>query len=175
MQARFGTLAQIGYVVANIEAACRIWAGSQGVGPWLLTRGLAFEGLYDGEPTAPKLNVALAYQGGIQIELIEPLDDSPSPYRWCVREGRPGIHHIGYLVEDDIHGRIEQARAQGLSLRWDVKGHGGLRFAYLTLPGTAPIFVELIETPPWLRETFDQLQAAAATWDGRNLFFGQPD
>jgi len=174
MQGRLGTLAQVGYVVEDIEAACRIWSASQGIGPWLRTRDLVFEGVFDGEPSAAKLNVALAYQGGIQIELIEPLDDSPSPYRTFVRGNRPGIHHIGYLVEDDIHARIEQAQAQGLTLRWDVKGQEGLRFAYLALPLVAPVFVELIETPPWLRATFEGLQAAAAAWDGHAVFLGEP-
>lgn len=172
MSRRLGKIEQIGYVVADIEAACRTWAGTQGVGPWLLSRDLEFSGTYDGEPTSPRLHVALAYQGDVQIELIQQLDDSPSPYRSYLRQGCPGIHHIGYCVEDDIDGRIEQARSQGLDLRFDIRGQGGMRFAYVSLPGMAPVFLELIETPPWLRETFDQLRAAAAAWDGANPFLG---
>lgn len=169
---RLGTLEQIGYVTTDIEAACRTWAETQGVGPWLLTRGLEFVGTYDGQPTRPKLDVALAYQGNVQVELIQQLDDEPSPYRSYLRQGCPGIHHVGVLVTDDIHRRIDQAIAQGLELRYDVRGNGEMRFAYLTLPQMVPVFVELIDTPPWLRETFDQLRAAAAAWDGRNPFLG---
>lgn len=175
MDRRLGKIEQIGYVVADIEAACRAWADTQGVGPWLLSRDLEFSGTYDGQPTSPRLHVALAYHGDVQVELIQQLDDGPSPYRAYLPPGGSGIHHVGYCIEDDVGARIEQARAQGLDLRLDIRGHGGMRFAYLSLPAMAPVFVELIETPRWLRGTFDQLRAAAATWEGGSPFLGAPD
>jgi hypothetical protein len=168
MDKGLGTIGQISYLVEDIGAACRTWVDTQGVGPWTIVRNLEFSGTYDGASTRVKLHVALAYQGDMQFELIQQLDDSPSPYRSYFQRGCAGIHHIGYLIEGRIDALVEKARIQGLELRFDVRSQIGTRQAYLSLPGMAPVFVELVETDEAKRAMFEHLKNEAAGWDGRD-------
>ena len=103
LQSRFGPIRQIAYIVANIDDAIRAWNIEMGVGPFAVARDVApFAGAhYRGEPCDDlRLNLAFAYLGDVQLELIEQLDERPSIYREMLDRGNPGLHHYCFGVDD---------------------------------------------------------------------------
>lgn len=89
---------QWGSVCADMDVALPHWARLLG-----LTRFARIEqvlptehqGRYRGVPTDVRLSVAFAYFGDIQIEVMQQLNESASPYRDFLQADRSGIQHIG--------------------------------------------------------------------------------
>ncbi len=66
-----GPVMQNGYVVRDVDEAMAYWIGL-GVGPFLVIPEMAFESFVcRGRQSDPRLKIAIASSGGLQIELIE--------------------------------------------------------------------------------------------------------
>lgn len=163
-QVALGMIDQIGYVVDDLDAAVSRWTQRTGLGPWTVYRNSRLEGSYRGAPTAVTIDVALAYQGGIQIELIDVRSDTPSPY---AQEGRrlTGVHHIAWVV-DDLDGAVAAAEARGLVVTF-AAANAAVRVAYLESPGEEGVRYEFIEGAG-MRQMIAVGVAASAQWDGSN-------
>jgi hypothetical protein len=166
MEPWLGPIEQLGYVVSDIEAAMGHWVERLGVGPFFFLPSPPLEELtYRGIPTAARIAVALSYSGGLQIELIAPLDDEPTPYRDFMAAHGTGLHHVARFVED-----YEEAVA-GYAARGMEPYFGGRgltekqRFCYFDTETHGGTCSELIETREF-GAFFDFLRAAAADWDG---------
>ena len=162
-QSLFGPVVQIGYVVNDLDEAVARWTRRTGLGPWTVFRNSRLEGHYRGRQTTVTMDVALAYQGGVQIELIDARTDTASPY---AIDGRPlaGIHHIAWLV-DNLDEEVAAAEARGLVPVF-VAGNDVVRVTYLENPGEDGVLYELIEGAG-MREMIAAGIIAAAQWDGR--------
>ena len=80
---------------------------------------------------------------GMEIELIEPIIDSP--YKKWLDEHGPGIHHIAVVTEDNYDDVLAQYKEEKGSEPW-VRGigMGGLMdFSYLDLREELGIFAEI--------------------------------
>ena len=160
----FGTVRQIGYVVADLSASVRQWQRSLAVGPWTCFRNVSMPGEYRGSTTTVTLDVALGYQGELEIELIQPTSFVDSPY---VRDdGKPdvGPNHLAWFSED-LDADIARARQRGLQPVF--RGHNPVtRVVYLEPPAERGVRFELIEyTADGLAGWRDRLRAARE-WDG---------
>ena len=51
-------------------------------------------------PSAARFACAVSWSGPLMIELIQPLDELPSPYLDHLRSGREGLQHVCYFPED---------------------------------------------------------------------------
>ncbi|MDM9593694.1 VOC family protein [Pseudomonas guariconensis] len=91
---------QLGFVVQDLEQSIDHWL-QLGVGLWTVFRDVQLQGNYQGQVVEVRMNVGLAYQGGLQIELIHTTSDGPSPYR----HPRPAPHGLA-------GGRTGQRRRQ---------------------------------------------------------------
>jgi 4-hydroxyphenylpyruvate dioxygenase-like putative hemolysin len=92
----FGNIAQIGYVVRDIDAAMDNWA-KHGVGPWFYVDRVQTDYFrYRGADSDMQMSVALANSGDVQLELIQPRNDAPSMYKDFLDAGREGMQHIAY-------------------------------------------------------------------------------
>ncbi|MDR3416578.1 MAG: VOC family protein [Nevskia sp.] len=161
-----GHIRQLGYVVSDLDAAVRGWGAGLGVGPWLVIRNVPLACVYRGAPSRPMVDIALAYRGGMQIELIRQTDAAPSPYRPFIERGQYGLHHTAYLCER-MQDSVEALQAAGLTLVCDINMPTGGRYVYFEspVPGEQSL-VELLEATPAMRQMFEQGIAAAAAWDG---------
>ena len=84
MENWLGPIDQLGYVVDDIEGAMGHWIERLGVGPFYLLKSPPMKGLtYRGQPTGARIDVALAFSGSLQVELIAPLDDEPTVDSWA--------------------------------------------------------------------------------------------
>ena len=186
---------QLGYVVPDLEQAIKSWI-DQGVGPWF-TAGpvVVTDYKYLERPSRPLLIFGFCQVGGVQLELIQPLDDEPSSYRAFLAAGRSGLQHCGFCVEPhDYQRSVAQTKASGATIQ-QMMSFSGAHFAYFLLPArvgspterirlgeVAPgkanavcssvaggcEIGELIEFQPRIREMFAKVAQAAATWDGES-------
>jgi len=91
----------------------------------------------------PSQHVRVAFVG--QIELIEPTNDESAVARFLARRG-PGLHHIGYRVED-CGAELVRLIAEGFE-PIDPRprtGAGGHRVAFLDPGTTGGALIELVE------------------------------
>jgi len=92
---QFGPIKQVAYIVNDIDASIAHWR-ELNVGPFLITRNISplQNAFYRGQKSGKTpIHVAFGYIGDMQIELIEPLDDTPSLYTEAKTRGLSGIHH----------------------------------------------------------------------------------
>jgi len=161
----FGPIRQLGYLVPDLDSAIDAWTRGFGVAPWTKLVGIALPATYRGAETIVRMEIALAYRGEVQIELIRQLDDAPSPYRSFIDAGRYGLHHVAHL-SGDVEADVEHAVAAGLAVVFDIRMPDGGRYVYLEMPGLHDVFVELLAATPTMLGMFEQGMAAAAVWDG---------
>jgi methylmalonyl-CoA/ethylmalonyl-CoA epimerase len=163
--ALFGPIDQIGYLVDDLEHSIERWIGRFGVGPWTVFRNVRLDGRHRGELVRVTMDVALAYQGDIQIELIKVTNDAASPYR--TEAGQPilGIHHVAWVV-DDIDVAVSRLTAKGLKVAFDA-GNQTTRVAYLEDEDEPGVLYEVIQGTG-MRELIHQGVAATRAWDGSN-------
>lgn len=101
MSRLFGELFQLGHVVPGVDAAMEAWRVA-GIEDWTVMRDFpVMQWYYHGEPVELPIDVALAWSGNVQIELIAQLDETPSMYReFLASHPAGGLQHYGYRPAD---------------------------------------------------------------------------
>lgn len=147
------SIMQIAYVVEDLDDAVRTWGERLGVGPWsvwTLRPPLLKQGEYKGRSVDFSFRHALAWNGAVQLELIQPLN-GPSIFADQLAERGPGVNHLGARTTD-----FDAARQEMVSAGYEcIQGAGGFgrggdgRFAYFALPGSVRPgeIIELIAPP----------------------------
>jgi hypothetical protein len=141
---------QIAMVVENLDDAVRRWSELFGIGPWTAYRlepPLLKEMRYRGAEVEFSLRHALAWQGEVQFELVQPLE-GPSIFADHLAQHGEGLHHIGKYVADHP-AAVSEAIASGFVPLQSARGFGAEgdgAFAYFQAPGVATI-IELIAAP----------------------------
>jgi methylmalonyl-CoA/ethylmalonyl-CoA epimerase len=100
---------QIGAVVRDLQAAMSAYYDTLGWGPWSiyeLTPPIHHDTAVRGEPVAYSMKIAIAKVGGVDFELIEPLE-GPSPYREFLDEHGEGLHHVLIRQVDEDGNELE--------------------------------------------------------------------
>lgn len=144
-------VAQIAYVVEDLDATVQQYHQMFGIGPWhfytygkpLLTTMKRY-----GKPAEYRMRVALSYFGNMRIELIQHLEGD-TVYTDFIKKHGYGIQHLGFLV-DDMDTALKQAREAGLEVSMEGGGHGpdgDGYFAYLETEDLFGTTLELIERP----------------------------
>ena len=150
MDTQFAKLLQIGIVVEDAEASATRFEEDYGMGPWnFLDFGpkLFPKMLVNGEPGMIEGKFAFCKAYGIEIELIQPVNDSP--YKTWLEEHGPGIHHIAVVTRDSFHDVIAEHERKTGKKPWlwckedNGKENEGMEFAYLDLVKELGIFVEI--------------------------------
>lgn len=170
MSQTLGPVRQVGYVVRDIERAIAGWL-RLGVGPWFLNLdAVSSEFRYYGQPSAsPRLAIAMANSGDLQVELVQQFDDARSLYADTLSRNGEGAQHLAYWTADDFDGYVGQLRLAGF-----VEGHGGRmganrgRYGYFVNPELPSAMIEVSELTGGKAEYFDQVKQAARHWDGRD-------
>ena len=142
-------LAQVGFIVRDVEETKKKWAAflgvevpeTQPIGDFVVT-GTNFEG----EP-APEAYCWMAFFDvgpGLQLELIQP-NDKPSTWRNFLNEHGEGLHHVAFQVKDSKT-QVANAEKAGLRLvQHGTYGDGSGEYNYLDAPELKCI-VELLES-----------------------------
>lgn len=169
MNWRPGPMRQNGIVVADIDAAIRYWTETMRVGPFFrIADQPLVDFMHRGHPSSARISVALAQSGGIQIELVQPLDDEPSAFNDYRRRVGEGLQHVAFWT-DEFDSLDDRARRSGLiPVQWGRSGSGGSneRFAYFETPDAAAPMIEISETLGRKALLFAKVARAAEGWDG---------
>jgi hypothetical protein len=160
-----GHFDQLGYVVPDIHAAMRHWTEVLGVGPFFLMPDVAIEGAYEGDEIATvAMTVAFSYVGDTQIELIQPLGDTPSPYRTFAQTHGDGLHHICRFT-DNYAVDLAAIRAAQAPTRIYEATAGPMNLAYVEGDRPGGAVLELLGAP-FMWPIFAEMAAAVRSWDG---------
>lgn len=162
----FGPIRQIAWVVANLETSVASWLRVSGVGPWTCFRNVAMQGRLRGAAVTVRMHVALGYQDGMEIELIEPVGPGVSPYRAASGEPLIGMHHVAWFCED-VAADVARAQARGMSACFEAANEV-TRVAYVEDPGEPKLLLEFIEMNAVMRAGFEARLAASRTWQGHD-------
>ena len=163
--AGLGEVMQLAFVPQDFDVAVRHWTQVMGVGPFFLMEGIHLEGMkYRGQPTDAVFDLALAYWGDLQIELIRPQDDHPSIYSGEYADVGGGLHHVCILV-DDIEEAARVCGEQGAEIV--IEGSlGDSRVIYVD-PGKGPgSLVEILQQGEGGPGLFAMIKQAGEGWDG---------
>ncbi len=168
--AALGEVMQLAFVPDDFDAAVKHWTQVMGVGPFFLMEGIHLEGMkYRGEPTDAVFDLALAYWGDMQIELIRPRDSHPSIYSGEYG-AVSGLHHV-CIVVDDIDEAYRVCGEQGAEVV--IEGSlGDSRVIYVD-PGEGPgSLVEILQQGAGGPDLFAMIKQASEGWDGSNPLRG---
>jgi catechol 2,3-dioxygenase-like lactoylglutathione lyase family enzyme len=141
---------QIALVVADLDEAVRRWSAQLAIGPWTAYRlepPRLKSMVYHGDEVEFSLRHALAWQGEVQFELVQPLS-GPSIFADHLAAHGEGLQHVGKYVEDHP-AAVAEALAAGFTPLQSARGFGAEgdgAFAYFQPPGVAMV-VELIAAP----------------------------
>lgn len=160
----FGPITQLGYLTDNLDHAAAKWA-ALGIGPWMRMSGVNMPARVDGKEVTIKIDLALSYQGDIQMELIQPLCDSASPYKQNKDLGLWGSHHTQFTV-DNLDTAISSCEAAGMELGCEITS-GGARYIYMR--GDVG-WIELTTYNPGLKMMYDMIKKNVENWDGETVF-----
>lgn len=99
MKPLFEGVSQIGLVVKDVRETVRKYT-EYGIGPWKIwtfDSNTLSERKYYGKDVEYGMLLAIAYLGDMEMELIQPTDDS-SVYADFLKEHGEGIHHLKFKV-----------------------------------------------------------------------------
>ena len=167
----FGEIRQLGHVVTDINQALELWTERLKIGPFFLMPEVIFEDyVYRGQGMpSPRLAIAIAFTGTMQIELIQQLDDTPSAYTEFLSAGRSGLHHYSawFSNREDYERTRSWALESGFQIALECRPENSPRLAYFeTANPAAPLF-ELSEAlVPGVAEMMDVVEKTCREWDG---------
>jgi Glyoxalase/Bleomycin resistance protein/Dioxygenase superfamily len=157
---------QLAWVVPDLDAAVRNWVRTTGAGPFFLFDALHFDDAnYRGTPmdVAPCV-AAIGQFGEMQIELIQPSDNSPGIWGDVGPRDKTHFHHTGLYCQDYAAERaalVDEGHAvafEGLMM--------GAKTCYIDTTPTLGFMTELITANPIADRVFAAFRAAAEGWDG---------
>ena len=143
-------LAQVGYIVRDVEVSKRVFAAMLGLPVPETSDGGRYEvtgTTYMGQP-APEAGCLLAFLDvgpDCQIELIQP-NGVKRTWQDFLDEHGEGIHHLAFKVENTEE-TIKACEAVGMKVLQRGKyGDGGGEYTYLDGYGSMKCIVELLES-----------------------------
>ncbi len=159
-----GPIRQVGYVVADLDAALSSWV-NLGVGPWFVMRGVPIRAQYRGQECEITISLALANSAEMQFELIQQEGEAPSVYTEFLAAGREGYHQLAYWTEN-FDETMASVREAGWPVVWLGDENVGTRFAYVEPPGSPAQVIEIMELNDMMTNMGTFIRDAAAIWDG---------
>ena len=135
-------MSQIGFVVSNVERA--IEQHEPMFGPFEVIVSHIEAANFRGTDRDCSVKLGLGKSGDIEIELIELLDGE-SPHREFLAQGRTGMHHVRFDVEN-LDERVEQARGIGFQPIWYKQYSEDVKFCYLEREGDS-LVIEFLQAP----------------------------
>lgn len=163
----FGPVVQVAYLVRDIDEAMVHWTRHAGVGPWTCFRNIRLDARYEGHPLELRIHEALSYIGELQLQLVQSLNDpsQPTPYQADLQRGRYGLHHMACFTRD-VDADVARARSQGFDPVCSMQDASGHRYFYLRSIAMPDVWIELLESHPFLEQVFRSGIAASRSWDG---------
>ena len=140
---------QIGILVKDIPEAVTYYTKLLNIGPWYSSNTVKHETIYRGKPINVEADIVLAFQGGVEIELIQVKSKEENVYSDMLAKCGGGIHHLGFTVTG-YDKKLEQMKENGVEVLQSgvitTKGSAVTRYVYLDTIRQCGIISELIAT-----------------------------
>jgi methylmalonyl-CoA/ethylmalonyl-CoA epimerase len=142
---------QVGVVVRDLEHTTQLLSSLGGIGPfqfieWPNRPDSKY--CYRGEEQHIKIRQAFVQLGGIELELVQPLEGKQNAYQEFLDQQGGGIHHILFEVED-MDAVIETMAKAGVGVLQSGTGiRPGTRWALLDSRQSVGFLVELRQRAP---------------------------
>jgi methylmalonyl-CoA/ethylmalonyl-CoA epimerase len=154
MGKKFGPIMQMAFIVESFDESIKFWTEKMNVGPFIILDDIKLSDVYyKDKPANIDFSGAIAYTGGMQIELIKQHCDTPCIYNEYVNNLKGPLHHVAALTTD-IENDIRILESQG----------------YINLQGgnerEGPMF-ELVQLSEAGLGFFDMMEQEAKNWDGK--------
>lgn len=163
----FGPVQQWGYLVKDLDAAMDCWVNQIGVGPFWGFRNVSLTAHYQGQQSEVNIDVGLAYQNGVQIELIQ--QNNPevvSPYsEFYKTEQNQLFQQFGYYCLD-IDQAVARAHEMGLNELGFMESAMQTRYYYFDSPQLEGMMIELMQIDDAMLQAFKACSDEADQWDG---------
>ncbi|MBN1862361.1 MAG: VOC family protein [Dehalococcoidales bacterium] len=144
-------ISQVAIAVHDLPLVVENYWSILGIGPWNIYDWEypgVYQRTYRGRPAWAREKICHAVVGGVEFELMQPVD-GPSLYRDFLTERGEGIHHLQFLVDDlDETVGILTGEHDFVSLQSGSCGRSekGCRYNYLYLAALGCIW-EVVECP----------------------------
>lgn len=142
---------QIGILTADIQGAKAAWEKFLNLPSQPVSESFGYEithAVYDGAPLKGRIYQVCYQFDNLELELIQPIGDTPSYWKECLDAKGPGIHHISFAVQN-IDGCISECESLGLTLKqrgsWPAQEYPGGSYAYLDAMNSMNVVLELLE------------------------------
>jgi catechol 2,3-dioxygenase-like lactoylglutathione lyase family enzyme len=142
MKLELGRIDQVGFVVPDLDVACKRYEPL--FGPWKRADSPLQGVLYRGVPTDVHLQLAFGRAGDLEMEFITVVSGA-SPHSEFLAAGREGIHHVRYAVAD-LAAVLAALEREGFVSIWS-HAIGPYRWAYCEHRSLDGVLIELLESP----------------------------
>ena len=168
----FGPIKQWGYLVKDLDQAMASWISNMGVGPFWGFKNVALKSHLQNQTSDVLMHVGLAYQTGVQIELIQQVnpEEAPSPYSEFYQTDAPQVFQQFGYHSHDIEADREKALAMGLQELGYVESQTQSKYYYFDHPTFAGMVIELMEVDQMTIDAFAMCANEAETWDGSDPY-----
>lgn len=157
-------LMQIAFVVPDVRKAILHW-NSIGVGPFLLLPHLELEQvIHQGHKTNPDISLAIAYQGNMQIELIQQHNSADSIYSDFLKFYPEGGMQHSAIVSDQYGKLLSALKDNDIDIVQSVKTIDGSNACYIASDFHPGGMIEIIENTKPMALLFDDLKKCAKSW-----------
>ncbi len=137
---------QIGIVVKDLRKTVDNYWATLGIGPWQIVRmepPILTDVTLRGKPVKASMLAAIAQNGSIQLELIQPLDGQ-SIWKEFMEARGEGLHHVQSLVKDP---KVIRAAFKELGVNVLMSGKiANNMFYYMDTERLLGIILEFIDT-----------------------------
>jgi catechol 2,3-dioxygenase-like lactoylglutathione lyase family enzyme len=139
-----GKFMQFGFVIKSTEKTLEYYEKTLGLG--------RFDSSIFGADTdhgRAKMRISLAQSGGVQFELIEPMEGD-TIHSAFLKQGRQGLHHLGFNVKD-LDEKVKELQKKGIKplergKMLDAAGKSvGVQYVYLDTTSTFGMILELLK------------------------------
>jgi methylmalonyl-CoA/ethylmalonyl-CoA epimerase len=143
----FKGVLQVAVVVKDLDESLKKYWEEYGIGPWdihTFNPSTVSDMIMRNKRVDYAMRLALADVGGVQWELIEPLDDK-SIYAEFLKEHGEGLHHVAFAV-DNYDEAMAFFKGKGIGVLQGGTWHG-LTYTYLESEDTLSIIAEIYSVP----------------------------
>jgi hypothetical protein len=168
MKRLFNAPGQLGHVVADIHTAMQHWVSTLDAGPfYTFSEPVRRPAIFRGQRVDVSFLMAFTYFGETQLEFIQPLDRTPSPYTEFLAAGGEGFHHILYWVEpEDYDTVVQRLHGSGFKTIFSVTPDAPHPPIYLEAPKPFGLLTEIAIADPVRHRAYAEMRRAAQDWDG---------
>lgn len=171
MSRLFGNTRQVAFVTKDLDAAINAMITNHRIGPFFVMHDIVPEDYryYEEPAEAPRLSLAFAFTGDLNIEIIQQHNDAPSAYRDYLAKMGDGVQHFSSWTgaKEEYDTALSDARAEGYVIAHEGR-IGDARFAYVDTKD--PVFGMCFEIAEGLsgdlKPIVEGMMEAARDWDG---------